>query len=338
MDGPSEKRGVMKAVLCKEYGPPETLVVEEIDSPRPSGGEVKVAVHAAGVNFPDVLIIKGEYQFQPPMPFSPGAEVAGEVIEVGAGVDHVAVGDRVIGMCGWNGFAEEVCVPEAKCLKMPDSMDYATGAAFSMTYGTSYHALVQRGRLAKGEWLLVHGASGGVGTAAVEIGKALGAKIIATGGSDEKLAKLKEAYDVDHVINYKTTNPFKDEVKKITGGSGADVIYDAVGGDVFEQSLRCINWDGRLLVVGFAGGTIPKAKANLILLKGCSVVGVFWGAFTARDPKTNAENFDALFEMYAAGKLKPHISHKMPLDMAADALTAIVNREVVGKAVLTVDR
>jgi NADPH2:quinone reductase len=205
-----------------------------------------------------------------------------------------------------------------------------------MTYGTSHHALVQRGRLKAGETLLVLGATGGVGTAAIEIGKVLGAKIIAAGGSDEKLAVVKEKFGVEHVVNYQSSS-LKDQVKGLTSGAGADVIYDAVGGDLFEQSLRCINWDGRLLVVGFAGGTIPQAKANLILLKGCSVVGVFWGAFTAREPETNRRNFAELFGWFEQGKLRPHISHRFPLARAADALAAIVNRQVVGKAVIVMD-
>ena len=327
----------MKAVLCKEYGPPEKLVVEEVDPPRLGAGEVRIGVHACGVNFPDVLIIKGEYQFKPTPPFSPGGEVAGEVLEVGSAVRRFSVGDRVIGMTGWNGFVDEAAVAEEKCLKMPDSMDYATGAGFSMTYGTSYHALVQRGRLASGETLLVHGAAGGVGTAAVEIGKLLGAKVIATGGDDKKLAVLTDKYKVDHVVNYRT-EPWKDRVKAITGGGGADVIYDPVGGDVFEQSLRCISWDGRLLVVGFASGQIPSAKANLVLLKGCAIVGVFWGAFAAREPAKNAENFAHLFRWHEEGQLRPHISHRFPLERAADALNAVVNREVIGKAVLLTSR
>lgn len=328
----------MKAMLCKEYGPPESLVLEAIEPEPPSARQVRVAVHACGVNFPDVLIIKGEYQFKPTPPFAPGAEVAGEVLEVGSDVTGLAPGDRVIAMTGWNGFAEQVTVDAEKCLAMPDGMDYSTGAAFSMTYGTSYHALVQRGRLAEGETLLVHGASGGVGTAAVEIGKRLGARVIATGGDDTKLKTIQQAYGVDHVINIRTEGSFKDKVKELTGGAGADVIYDAVGGDVFEQSLRCINWDGRLLVVGFASGTIPSARANLILLKGCSVVGVFWGAFAAREPQKNLENFQTLFRWYDQRLLKPHISHRFPLERAADALNALIRREVVGKAVLTVDR
>ncbi|HEX3596100.1 MAG TPA: NADPH:quinone oxidoreductase family protein [Polyangiaceae bacterium] len=325
----------MKAVLCKEYGPPSKLVLEDIPSEPTAGGQVKIRVRAAGVNFPDVLIIKGEYQFKPTPPFSPGAEVAGDVLEVGPGVTAFKPGDRVIGMCGWNGFREEVVIGAERCLGMPASMDYDTGAALTMTYGTSYHALVQRGRLAAGETLLVLGATGGVGTAAIEIGKLLGATIIAAGGNDEKLAAIKDRYRVEHVLNYATSS-LKDQVKTMTGGAGANVVYDAVGGDLFEQSLRSIAWDGRLLVVGFAGGTIPQAKANLVLLKGCAIVGVFWGAFTAREPETNRKNFEQLFRWFEEGKLKPSISHRFPLERAADALDAIVRREVVGKAIVTV--
>jgi NADPH2:quinone reductase len=328
----------MKAVLCKAYGPPESLSFEEIESPALSRSSVRIGVHACGVNFPDVLIIQGEYQFKPPFPFSPGAEVSGVVLEVGSDVTNVAVGDRVIGMTGWNGFAEEVVVDAGKCLKMPARMDFATAAALPMTYGTSYHALVQRARLSAGETLLVHGATGGVGTAAVEIGKLLGARVIASAGSDEKLATLQKLYGVEHVVNYRTNAAWKERVKELTNGQGADVIYDPVGGDVFEQSLRCINWNGRLLVVGFASGPIPSAKANLILLKGCAVVGVFWGAFSAREPEVNAANFKQLLTWYEQGSLKPAISHRFPLERAAEALNAIVRREVVGKAVLLTSR
>lgn len=325
----------MKAMLCKQYGPPESLVFEEVPSRPVASGEVRIAVRACGVNFPDVLIIKGEYQFKPPMPFAPGGEVAGDVVEVGPDVTRVKKGDRVMAMTGWNGYAEEVIAAAEKCLVMPASMSYDEGAGFCMTYGTSYHALVQRAKLKAGESLLVLGASGGVGTAAIEIGKVLGAKIIAAAGSDDKLKMLKDAYGVEHTINYKSGS-LKDQVRDVTNGQGADVIYDAVGGDLFEQSLRSINSEGRLLVVGFAGGTIPQAKANLILLKGCSVVGVFWGAFAARDPKTNQENFATLLKWYEEKKLRPHISHRFPLARAAEALQAIIDRKVVGKAVLTV--
>ena len=328
----------MKALLCKEFGPPESLVLEEIESPAPGPEEVLVRVHACGVNFPDLLLINNEYQFKPPLPFSPGIEVAGEVAVVGDAVDDLGVGDRVIGMPGWNGYREETIVDAARCIRMPDSMDFVSGAAFGTTYGTSYHGLVDRGDLQSGETLLVHGASGGVGTAAIEIGKILGARIIATGGSDAKLARLKEVYGIQHVVNIDGEEPFKQRVKALTDGRGADVIYDPVGGSIFEQSLRCINWGGRILVIGFTSGTIPEAKANLLLLKGSAAIGVFWGAFMARDPGANKENFQQLFEWYEEGLLRPHVSHQMPLESAADALIALKNREVIGKAVLTVGR
>jgi len=325
----------MKAVLCKEYGPPEKLVYEDTTRPDVGPTDVRIRVRAAGVNFPDLLIIENKYQFKPPLPFAPGGEVAGDVIEVGAEVTDFSGGDRVIGMCGWNGFAEEVVISRDRVVRMPDGMPYEVGTVLPTTYGTTVHALVQRGRLRAGEWLLVHGATGGVGSSAVEVGKNLGARIVATGGDDRKLARLAELYGVEHLVNYRTNPDWKETVKAITDG-GADVIYDPVGGDVFEQSLRCIAWAGRLLVIGFAGGTIPSAKANLILLKGCAVVGVFWGGFAAREPETNRRNFALLFDWWKEGKLKPAISHRFPLAKAAEALGALARREVVGKAVLEV--
>ena len=325
----------MKAVLCKEYGPPEKLVYEDTTRPDVGPTDVRIRVRAAGVNFPDLLIIENKYQFKPPLPFAPGGEVAGDVIEVGAEVTDFSGGDRVIGMCGWNGFAEEVVISRDRVVRMPDGMPYEVGTVLPTTYGTTVHALVQRGRLRAGEWLLVHGATGGVGSSAVEVGKNLGARIVATGGDDRKLARLAELYGVEHLVNYRTNPDWKETVKAITDG-GADVIYDPVGGDVFEQSLRCIAWNGRLLVIGFAGGTIPSAKANLILLKGCAVVGVFWGGFAAREPETNRRNFALLFDWWKEGKLKPAISHRFPLAKAAEALGALARREVVGKAVLEV--
>jgi len=325
----------MKAVLCKEYGPPEKLVYEDTTRPDVGPNDVRIRVRAAGVNFPDLLIIENKYQFKPPLPFAPGGEVAGDVIEVGAEVTDFSGGDRVIGMCGWNGFAEEVVISRDRVVRMPDGMPYEVGTVLPTTYGTTVHALVQRGRLRAGEWLLVHGATGGVGSSAVEVGKNLGARIVATGGDDRKLARLAELYGVEHLVNYRTNPDWKETVKAITDG-GADVIYDPVGGDVFDQSLRCIAWNGRLLVIGFAGGTIPSAKANLILLKGCAVVGVFWGGFAAREPETNRRNFALLFDWWKAGKLKPAISHRFPLAKAAEALGALARREVVGKAVLEV--
>lgn len=324
----------MRALLCKEYGMPDSLVLEDVPSPEPGAGEVKLAVHAAGVNFPDVLIIQNKYQFRPPLPFAPGAEAAGIVAEVGPGVDTVSVGDRVIAMTGHGAFAEEVVVPARKLIKFPDDMDFETASSIVLTYGTTAHALFQRGQLAAGETLLVHGASGGVGLAAVEMGKAMGASVIGTGGSDEKLKVVTE-HGADHVINY-ANGPFKDQVKELTGGKGADVIYDPVGGDVFDQSLRCINWDGRLLVIGFASGRIPQAPANLALLKSCSIVGVFWGTWTEREPEKNAENLQVVFRWIREGKLKPHISHRFALADGAEALNALINREVTGKAIVTV--
>ena len=325
----------MKAVLCKEYGPPEKLVYEDTTRPDVGPTDVRIRVRAAGVNFPDLLIIENKYQFKPPLPFAPGGEVAGDVIEVGAEVTDFSGGDRVIGMCGWNGFAEEIVVSRDRVVRMPDGMPYEVGTVLPTTYGTTVHALVQRGRLRAGEWLLVHGATGGVGSSAVEVGKNLGARIVATGGDDRKLARLAELYGVEHLVNYRTNPDWKETVKAITDG-GADVIYDPVGGDVFDQSLRCIAWNGRLLVIGFAGGTIPSAKANLILLKGCAVVGVFWGGFAAREPETNRRNFALLFDWWKEGKLVPAISHRFPLAKAAEALGALARREVVGKAVLEV--
>jgi NADPH2:quinone reductase len=328
----------MKAMLCKAFGPPESLVLEELPSPALGPGQVRLAVHAAGVNFPDVLMIQGKYQFKPPFPFAPGAEVAGEVTEVAPDVQNVKKGDRVMAMIGAGGFANEAVAAAVACIPMPKKMDYATAAGFQMTYGTSCFALVQRAKLQPGETLLVHGAAGGVGTATIDIGRNLGAKIIATGGSDEKLARVAKHYGVEHVINYKTNPQWKDTVKQLTGGAGANVIYDAVGGDILEQSLRCVAWDGRVLVIGFAGGEIPKIAANLVLLKNCSLMGVFWGAWLGREAHVNRANFERMFEWYEAGKLSPIVSHKFPLEKASDALYAIINREVVGKCVITMGR
>lgn len=325
----------MRAVLCKEYGPPESLVVEEVPSPPLTDDGVRIRVHAAGVNFPDVLMIQGQYQFKPEFPFSPGGEVAGEVIEVGANVSRVEKGDRVLSVCGFGGFADEVVTPASGVMRMPDGMDWSTGAALGMTYGTSIYALTRRGQLRPGEWLLVHGATGGVGLSAVEIGQVLGGKVIATGGDDEKL-KVATERGAEHVINYREGS-FRDAVKEFTGGRGADVVYDPVGGDVALESLRCIAWNGRLLVIGFASGTIPELPANLVLLKSCQVVGVFWGAYAMQWPDQASDDFDRLFDWWAEGKIAPHVSHSVPLDRAADALNALINREVVGKAVVTVD-
>ncbi|VXC77359.1 NADPH:quinone oxidoreductase [Pseudomonas sp. 9AZ] len=324
----------MKAVLCKAFGPAETLVLEEIASPEAKKNEVLLQVHAAGVNFPDTLIIEGKYQFKPPFPFSPGGEAAGVVTAVGEKVSHLTVGDRVMALTGWGSFAEEVAVPGYNVMPIPPSMDFASAAAFGMTYGTSMHALKQRANLQPGETLLVLGASGGVGLAAVEIGKAMGAKVIAAASSAEKLEVAKAA-GADELINYSESN-LKDEVKRLTGGQGADVIYDPVGGDLFDAAIRSIAWNGRLLVVGFASGRIPELPVNLTLLKGAAVVGVFWGSFAQRQPQDNAANFQQLFAWHAEGKLKPLVSQTFPLEQAAEAINTLGQRKAVGKVVVSV--
>ncbi|OWP52412.1 NADPH:quinone oxidoreductase family protein [Pseudomonas nitroreducens] len=324
----------MKAVLCKAFGPAETLVLEDIASPEPKKNEVLLQVHAAGVNFPDTLIIEGKYQFKPPFPFSPGGESAGVVGAVGEKVSHVKPGDRVMALTGWGSFAEEVAVPGYNVMPIPDGMDFPSAAAFGMTYGTSMHALKQRANLQPGETLLVLGASGGVGLAAVEIGKAMGAKVIAAASSDAKLEVAKAA-GADVLINY-SEGSLKDKLKEITGGQGVDVIYDPVGGDLFEEAFRSIAWNGRMLVVGFASGTIPSLPANLTLLKGASLVGVFWGSFAQRQPQDNAANFQQLFAWFAEGKIKPLVSQTYPLEQAADAINHLGQRKAVGKVVVTV--
>lgn len=324
----------MKAVLCKTFGPAETLVLEEIASPEAKKNEVLLQVHAAGVNFPDTLIIEGKYQFKPPFPFSPGGEAAGVITAVGEKVSHLKVGDRVMALTGWGSFAEEVAVPGYNVIPVPPSMDFASAAAFGMTYGTSMHALKQRANLQPGETLLVLGASGGVGLAAVEIGKAMDAKVIAAASSAEKLEVAKAA-GADELINYSESS-LKDEVKRLTGGQGADVIYDPVGGDLFDQAIRSIAWNGRLLVVGFASGHIPELPVNLALLKGAAVVGVFWGAFAQRQPQDNAANFQQLFAWYSEGKVKPLVSQTFPLEQAAEAINALGQRKAVGKVVVQV--
>lgn len=324
----------MKAILCKEYGPAEKLVIEDVASPEVKGRGVKVRVKAAGLNFPDTLIIEGKYQLKPNMPFSPGGEMAGEVIEVGDKVTRFKAGDRVAGLTGYGSFAEEVIVPEQNLLPVPDGMSDEKAAAFTMVYGTSYYALKQRGKLQPGETLLVLGASGGVGLATVELGKAMGAKVIAAASSAEKLAIAKEA-GADELINY-TEEPLKDAVKKLTHSKGVDVIYDPVGGDFTEQALRGMAWNGRHLIIGFAAGDIPKIPANLTLLKGCSVVGVFWGSFTQREPEASAQNMMELMKLYAEGRIDPKISAVYDFEDYAQALGALTERKATGKVVLKV--
>lgn len=324
----------MKAILCKEYGPADKLVIEDVPSPEAKGRGVKVRVKAAGLNFPDTLIIEGKYQLKPNMPFSPGGEMAGEVVAVGDKVTRFKVGDRVAGLTGYGAFAEEVIVPEQNLLPVPDGMSDEKAAAFTMVYGTSYYALKQRGNLQPGETLLVLGASGGVGLATVELGKAMGAKVIAAASSAEKLAIAKEA-GADELINY-TEEPLKDAVKKLTHSKGVDVIYDPVGGDFTEQALRAMGWNGRHLIIGFAAGDIPKIPANLTLLKGCSVVGVFWGSFTQREPEASAQNMMELMKLYAEGEIDPKVSEVYDFEDYAKALGALTERRATGKVVLRV--
>ena len=322
----------MKAVLCKKLGPPEDLVVEDIPSLVPNAGQVVVAVKAAGVNFPDTLIIQGKYQFKPEPPFSPGGEVAGVVKELGANVTGVKVGDRVIAAATFGGFAEEMLCDADRLTPIPDSMDFVPASAFLLTYGTSYHALKDRAHLKPGETLLVLGASGGVGLAAVQLGKAMGARVIAAASSDAKLDVCRQN-GADDVINY-ASDDLRSRVKALTAGKGVDVIYDPVGGPYSEPALRDMAWNGRFLVVGFAAGDIPKVPLNLALLKGCSIVGVFWGAFTRNEPENNRRNNEELIELFTQGKVKPHIHATYSLARTAEALNEVLNKRVSGKIVL----
>ena len=322
----------MKAVLCKKLGPPEDLVLEEVPDLAPQPGQVVVAVKAAGVNFPDTLIIQGKYQFKPEPPFSPGGEVAGVVHAVGEGVTGVAPGDRVIAAATWGGFAEQIAVDADRLVPMPDDMDFVPASAFILTYGTSYHALKDRAQLRPGETLLVLGASGGVGLAAVQLGKAMGARVIAAASSDAKLALCRDN-GADEVINY-ASDDLRTRVKQITAGRGVDVVYDPVGGPYSEPALRDMAWNGRFLVVGFAAGDIPRVPLNLALLKGCSIVGVFWGAFTRQEPERHRRNNEELMALYSRGLVKPHIHATYPLARAAEALQEVTMKRVSGKVVL----
>jgi len=323
----------MKAVVCKQYGPPESLVYEELPSPKPGAGEVVISVKAASVNFPDVLIIQNKYQFKPPLPFSPGSELAGVVKEVGSGVTAFRPGDRVMAFTTYGAFAEEAKTEAARLLPLPEKMDFVTGAAFVLTYGTSDHALRDRAALKAGETLLVLGAAGGVGLAAIEIGKALGARVIACASSGDKLAVCRE-HGADEGIDY-ASEDLRERIKALTGGRGIDVVYDAVGGPYTEPAFRSLAWRGRLLVVGFAAGDIPKLPLNLPLLKGASVVGVFWGDFARREPREFAASMQQLGRWYAEGRLQPHVSQTLPLARAADAIKLLASRQAKGKVVVT---
>ncbi len=332
----------MKALLSVAPGGPDTLELKTVAAPEPGPGEVRIRVRACGVNYPDTLIIEDKYQFRPPRPFSPGGEVAGEIDAVGEGVSGFKAGDRVIGMTGWGGMAEQVVTPAIKCAPTPDSMPDDEAAAFIFTYGTSYYALKQRAQLRAGESLLVLGAAGGVGLAAVELGRAMGAQVIAAVSSEEKLALAKAHGAVDGVVYPR--GPFdKDQsktlaaqFKDVAGKAGANVIYDAVGGDYAEAALRAIAWEGRFLVVGFPAG-IPRIPLNLALLKGCQIVGIFWGSFYERDPASNAQNIRELCDFYLAGKIKPYVSARYPLAEAAQGITDLAERRAMGKIVITID-
>jgi len=322
----------MKAILCKQYGPPESLVLEDLPALKAGKGQVVISIKAAGVNFPDTLIIQNKYQFKPELPFSPGSECAGMVKEVGEGVTALKPGDLVMALTTFGSFAEEIAVKEAECIPLPKGVEFTHAAAFTLTYGTSYYALKDRAQLKSNETLLILGAAGGVGTAAIELGKIMGARVIACASSGEKLAACKHL-GADEVINYETED-LRERVKQLTNENGVDVVYDAVGGKFSEPALRTLNWNGRFLVVGFAAGEIPKIPLNLTLLKGCSIVGVFWGAFMRKEPGTAFKNQVQLRAWLTSGKLKPLISAVYPLAQAPRALNDLIERKAKGKVVL----
>jgi NADPH2:quinone reductase len=320
-----------KAVVCRELGPPERLHLENC-SPMPlQKGQVRVAVHAAGINFPDILMAAGQYQLKPALPFTPGMEAAGEVSEISDGVAEVALGDRVIVKLWHGGFADEAVVSPSQLTPLPSNFDYAEGATFLAAHGTAYHALIDRGQVRSGEVLLVHGAGGGVGLAAVEIGKMLGATVIAAASSEAKLAVAK-AKGADHLLLY-AREPFRDAVKRITEGRGADVVFDPVGGEILENSLRCIAWGARVLVIGFTGG-IGVARTNLLLIKGASVLGVRAGEAARRNPTLGEVRIKNLMDWAEAGKIRPHISHRLPLENCAQAMRLLIERKAIGRVAL----
>lgn len=321
----------MKAVLCESYGPPENLVIKETKSLVPDKGEVIIQMKASGLNFPDTLIIEGKYQFQPEMPFSPGGEVAGIIKAIGDGVTHLKIGDRVMAGTGWGGFAEEVRGKASNVFPLPDGISFEQAASTMMTFGTSYHALVNRAELKAGETLMVLGAAGGVGTAAIQIGKALGARVIAAASTDEKLDYCK-SIGADLTINY-SIEDLKTQAKALTDGKGVDVIFDPIGDRYSEPALRGIAWKGRYLVVGFAAGEIPKIPLNLPLLKGCSIMGVFWGGFFRNEPQVNAENFKTIVKWLVEGKVEAQIHKKYSLEEVAAAMQELTSKKVKGKII-----
>ena len=322
----------MRALLCKEFGPPESLVVEDIAVHEPGAGQVRITVHAAGVNFPDFLIIQDKYQFKPERPFAPGAEFAGVVDSVGSGVTGFEPGDRVMAYSGWDACREKIAVKANQVIPIPDDISFEAAAGLTVTYGTTIHGLRDRAQMKAGETLAVLGAAGGVGQAAVEIGKAMGARVIACASSEDKLDFCRDL-GADETINYSEVS-LKDALKEVTGGKGVDVVYDPVGGDLAEEAVRGTAWEGRFLVIGFASGTIPKIPLNLALLKGCSLVGVFWGSFLQRTPEHHATNMAMILNWVNEGKIKPHIDSTYSLEEVPKALQALAERKVMGKVIV----
>jgi NADPH2:quinone reductase len=323
----------MQTLLCEAFGPPETLRLREIPVPQPGRDEVLIRVHSAGLNFPDALIIQDRYQIKAPLPFAPGGELAGVVEAVGPAVARFRIGDRVAALTHWGGFAEYATAREASITAVPDTMDLDTASAFTLVYGTAYHALRQRGELKPGETVLVLGASGGAGLAAVEVAKAMGAKVIAGASTAEKLAFAK-AHGADELVNY-AERDLKTVVKELTGGKGVDVIFDPVGDKLADPAFRTIGWGGRYLVIGFAGGQIPAIPFNLPLVKGAAIVGVFWGNAVVRDPARHQQEMAELYAMHAEGKLKPLISGRFPLADGGNAIRLMMDRKVTGKFIVT---
>jgi NADPH2:quinone reductase len=323
----------MQALMCESFGPPEGLVLRDVAVPRPGPGELLIRIHAAGLNFPDSLIIQDKYQIKAPLPFAPGGELSGTVAAVGEGVTRFGVGDRVAALTHWGGFAEYVTAQEERTTHVPESMDLDTAAAFTLVYGTAHHALKQRGELKPGETVLILGASGGVGIAAIEIAKAMGARVIAGASTPEKLA-IAQSCGADELVNY-AEQDLKAAVKQLTGGKGVDVVYDPVGDKLADPAFRTIGWKGRYLVIGFAGGQIPSLPLNLPLVKGAAIIGVFWGDLVAREPEVHHANMAELYAMHAAGQLKPMISARFPISEGGKAIRQMMDRKVTGKVIVT---
>jgi len=333
-NGMTRVKGMTRAVVCRELGPPEKLRLESFPSRPLRAGEVRVAIRACGLNFPDVLMVAGEYQLKPELPFTPGVEAAGDVTEVDSAVKGVAVGDKVIVKMRHGAYADEAVVAASQLTPMPSTFDYAEAATFLAGHGTAYHALVDRGRIEPGEVLLVHGAGGGVGLAAVQMGKVLGATVIAAASSEEKL-EIAKARGADHLVLY-SREPFQDAVKRITGGRGVDVVFDPVGGEIFENSLRCIAWGARVLVIGFTGG-IGLARTNLLLIKGASVLGVRAGEAVRKNPALGQVRLKTLLQWAEEGKIRPYVSHRVPVEDHAKAMRLLLDRKAIGRVALVMD-